>query len=67
MKPCLQGFLYNFNDLKDLENKLKVLIADKNSLGKISKDNIKKAKQFLWNNTIEGLEKVYKGMNTKNL
>ncbi|MEK6834686.1 MAG: glycosyltransferase family 4 protein [Nanoarchaeota archaeon] len=53
------GFLYNYNDLKDLENKLKVLIADKNSLNKISKNNIKKAKQFLWINIVKDLEKVY--------
>ncbi len=53
------GFLFNHNDLKDLENKLKVLIADKQALSKISKINIEKAKQFLWNNIAKDLEKIY--------
>ena len=53
------GFLYNYNDLKDLENKLKVLIADKKMLNFVRNNNIKKAKQFLWNNIVKDLEKVY--------
>jgi len=55
------GFLYNYGDLKDLENKIKVLIADKKPLIKISKINKEKAKQFLWNNISKDLEKVYFG------
>ena len=55
------GFLYNYGDLKDLENKIKVLIADKKALIKISKINKEKAKQFLWNNISKDLEKVYFG------
>ena len=53
------GFLFNYNDLKDLENKIKVLIADKQALNKISKINVEKAKQFLWNDIVKDLEKVY--------
>jgi len=56
------GFLFNYRDLKDLENKIKVLIADKSSLKKISKANIKKARQFLWKNIAKDLEKVYKSI-----
>ncbi len=48
------GFLYNFQDIKDLENKLKVLIADKQALDKISKLNIK--------NIVKDLEKLYKSI-----
>jgi len=54
------GFLFNQNDLKDLENKIKVLIADKKMLDFVRKNNIKKAKQFLWKNIVKDLEKVYK-------
>ena len=53
------GFLYNYNDLRDLENKIKVLITDKKMLNKISRDNIKKAKKFLWKDISKNLEKVY--------
>jgi len=53
------GFLYNYNDLKDLENKIKVLIVNKQALNKISKINKEKAKQFLWNNIAKDLEEVY--------
>src|SRR3989344_5483898 len=53
------GFLFNYQDLKDLENKIKVLIADKQSLNNISKVNFEKAKKFLWNNIVKDLEKVY--------
>ncbi len=53
------GFLFNFSDLKDLENKLKVLILDKNNLERISETNIKKAKEFLWKNIVKELERVY--------
>ena len=53
------GFLYNYDDLKDLENKVKVLIADKKVLIKISKINKEKAKQFLWTNISKDLEKAY--------
>ena len=56
------GFLYDFNDLKDLENKIKVLIADKKMLNIVGKNNINKAKQFLWDNIAKDLEKVYYGL-----
>jgi glycosyltransferase involved in cell wall biosynthesis len=54
------GFLYNFNDLKDLKNKINLLYKNKRLLSKFSKNNIKKAKQFLWKDIAKNLEKVYR-------
>ncbi|MEK6933220.1 MAG: glycosyltransferase family 4 protein [Nanoarchaeota archaeon] len=59
VKENENGFLFNYNDLKDLENKVKVLVTDKQALSKISKINKEKAKQFLWENIVKDLEKVY--------
>ena len=59
------GFLYNYNDLKDLENKIKVLIADKKMLNNVRKNNINKAKKFLWQDIDKDLEKVYIGLLNK--
>jgi len=53
------GFLFNYQDLKDLENKIKVLIADKTMLNEISKNNVKRSKEFLWKDISKDLEKVY--------
>ena len=54
------GFLYSYNDLKDLENKIKVLVVDKKMLNFVKKNNIKKAKQFLWKDIAKDLEKIYR-------
>jgi glycosyltransferase involved in cell wall biosynthesis len=53
------GFLYNYNDLKDLENKINLLYKNKRLLNKFSKNNIKKAKRFLWGDIVKDLEKIY--------
>ena len=60
IKEKENGFLYNYGDLKDLENKIKILINNKKLLNKISKNNIKKAKKFLWKDIAKNLEKFYK-------
>ncbi len=60
IKEKENGFLYNYDDLKDLENKIKILINNKKLLNKISKNNIKKAKQFLWKDIAKNLENLYK-------
>ena len=54
------GFLYNYNDLKDLENKVKLLYKNRNLLNQLGKNNIKKAKQFLWKDIAKDLGKVYR-------
>lgn len=53
------GFIYNYNDLRDLENKFKVLIADEKMLNLVKRNNLLKAKNFLWDNIAKDLEKVY--------
>ncbi|MBS3140767.1 glycosyltransferase family 4 protein [Candidatus Woesearchaeota archaeon] len=54
------GFLYDFGNLKQLKEKLEVLLKDKKLLEKIKKNNLKKAKEFLWKDIAKDLEKVYK-------
>ena len=53
------GFTYNFGDLKQLEKYIKILFEDKKLRKKIEKSNIKKAKNFLWENIANNLERVY--------
>ena len=62
IKENENGFLFDYNNLDELKSKLNLLIKNKNSLNKIGKNNIKKAKKFLWNNISENLEKVYKSL-----
>ena len=59
IKENLNGFLFNYGNLGELNFKLNLLIKNKKLLNKISKNNIKKAREFLWNNIAKDLEKVY--------
>ena len=59
IKENINGFLFNYENLEELNAKLNLLIKDKNLLNKIGKNNIKKAEEFLWNNIAEKLEKIY--------
>ena len=54
------GFLYNYQDLTELKEKLAVLIKSDALRKKMQKANIKKAKSFLWPNIAKKLEEVYK-------
>ena len=49
-------------NLNELKLKLTLLIKNKSLLRKISKNNLKKAKEFLWEDISKDLEKIYKGV-----
>jgi glycosyltransferase involved in cell wall biosynthesis len=53
------GFLYEFNDLGVLKERLGELINDQKLIEKMKKTNLKKAKEFLWKDIAKDLEKVY--------
>ncbi len=59
IKEKENGFLYDFNNIEQLKQKIKVILKDKNLQRKIRKNNIKKAKKFLWKVIVKDLEKVY--------
>lgn len=59
VKENVNGFLFDFGNLDELESKLKLLIKNKNLRSKISKNNIKKSKEFLWENIAKDLEEIY--------
>jgi len=54
------GFLYDYSNLNDLESKIKLLYKNRNLLNQLGKNNIKKAKQFLWKDIAKDLEKIYR-------
>ena len=53
------GFTYDFGDLKQLKEYINILFEDKKLRKKVEKSNIKKAKNFLWENIVKNLERVY--------
>jgi glycosyltransferase involved in cell wall biosynthesis len=53
------GFVYDFGDLKRLEESINVLFKNKQLREKIKKNNMKKAKEFLWENIAKDLEERY--------
>ena len=53
------GFTYDFGDLKQLKEYINILFEDKKLRKKVEKSNIKKAKNFLWENIVNNLERVY--------
>jgi len=53
------GFTYDFGDLNSLKRYIKILFKDKKLMEKIKKNNMKKAKEFLWENIVKDLEKIY--------
>ena len=59
IKDNINGFLFDFNNLEQLENKLTLLINNKSLRNKISKNNIKKSKEFLWENIAKDLLEIY--------
>jgi|SRR3989344_3997340 len=54
------GFLYDFGDLSSLEKYIEVLFKNKKLRENMKKNNLKKSKEFLWENITNDLEKVYK-------
>ena len=59
IKDRENGFLFNYDNLDELREKLDLLIKNNKLRNKISKNNIKKAKKFLWDNIVKDLEKLY--------
>lgn len=57
------GFLFDYNNLKDLKKFLEILIKSKILRKEMQKCNIKKAKSFLWSMIAKKLEKIYKNEN----
>ena len=53
-------FLYDFGDLSSLEKYIEVLFKNKKLRENMKKNNLKKSKEFLWENITNDLEKVYK-------
>lgn len=53
------GFTYNFGDLNNLKKCIKILFKDKRLREVIQKNNINKAKEFLWKNIAKDLERIY--------
>ena len=59
IKENENGFLYDFNNIEQLKEKINLILKNKKLQEKIKINNIKKAKQFLWKNIAKDLEKVY--------
>ena len=53
------GFVYDFGDLKKLEENINILYKNKRLMDKMKKINVKKAREFLWENIAEELERIY--------
>lgn len=53
------GFLYKFNDLKQLKKCMKILLTNNKLRRKMQKENLKKARAFLWEKIALDLEAVY--------
>ena len=53
------GFVYDFDDIKQLEKYINILFKDEKLRERIKKNNIKKAKEFLWENIVKDLERIY--------
>lgn len=54
------GFLYDFEDVKDLRKKLNILIKNKKLRKEMQENNLKKAKNFTWEKINKKLIKLYK-------
>jgi len=53
------GFVYDFGDLKSLGRNIKTLSENKKLRRNMKKNNIRKAKEFLWENIVKNLERIY--------
>lgn len=53
------GYLFDYGNVPELTDKLKILMKDETILESIKKNNIEKAKDFLWENIAKDLEKIY--------
>jgi glycosyltransferase involved in cell wall biosynthesis len=53
------GYLFESKNLAELKNKLKMILSDKKLQETMSKNNIAKAKSFLWEKLCKDLEKLF--------
>ena len=53
------GFLYKFDDLNELKKCMKILLTNNKLREKMQKENLKKARAFLWEKIAIELEKCY--------
>jgi len=60
IKEGKNGFLFDFGNFNELAENIKKTFLDPKIKAKIQKNNIKKAKRFLWNNIAKQLEKEYR-------
>ncbi len=59
MKDPDNGFFITYGDIKDLRNKIIEIINNPQKAKKISKNNIKRAKDYDWDNITEKTFKIY--------
>ena len=62
VKEKENGFLFDYGNVKELEQKIRILMEDKKLLKQIQKNNYKKSKEFLWEKIASQLEKLYKSL-----
>jgi len=53
------GLLYDFGNLKKLEENINILYKNRKLIDGMKKNNIKKAKEFLWKDIAKELERIY--------
>ena len=53
------GLLYDFGDLRKLEENINILYKNKKLRDKLKKNNFKKAKEFLWKDIAKDLGRIY--------
>lgn len=64
IKEGHNGFLFDYQNKKELLHKLMLLLQKDRLLRAIKTNNIRKSKQFLWENISKDLEKIYRDVNT---
>jgi glycosyltransferase involved in cell wall biosynthesis len=62
IKQGENGFLVKYEDVESTAKYIRLLLKNKKLYRKISRNNIKKAKQFTWNKIAEKIIKVYEGL-----
>jgi len=54
------GFTYNFGDLKKLKEIIEILFNNKKLRDTMKKNNLMKSKEFLWEDIVDDLERIYR-------
>ena len=57
------GFLYKYQDINDLKERLETLLSNKKLREQMQETNYKKAKEFTWEKIAKDLEQLYKELN----